>query len=266
MNCPICKSALRPAFSALVLYKHKAIYEYCAACGFLCAREPHWLEEAYSSAIAAADTGLVMRNISLASKVASVLRWVLGERGTGRYLDAAGGYGMLTRLMRDLGFDFFWTDKYCPNLLARGFEYAPAVGPCRAVTAMEVLEHLGDPITFVEETLRSAGADTLLFSTELFVGDPPNPGDWWYYTFPTGQHISFFQRRTLEMLGQRLALRFESANGLHILSRHSIDRTAFKLATNPYICRIATPLIRRWNGSRTLDDHQQMMRHSDLQQ
>ena len=38
------------------------------------------------------------------------------------YLDVDGGYGMLTRLMRDYGFHFYWTDPYCQNILARGFE------------------------------------------------------------------------------------------------------------------------------------------------
>ena len=93
-------------FDAEVLNKYPAQYDVCTECEFLRARQPHWLDEAYSSAIAAADTGLVMRNISLASKVASTLYWVFGERGKGQYLDAAGGYGMLTRMMRDLGFDF----------------------------------------------------------------------------------------------------------------------------------------------------------------
>jgi Methyltransferase domain len=259
MRCPICDGALRPVFTAEVLHKYSAEYEHCGNCGFLRAREPHWLEEAYSSAIAAADTGLVMRNLSLASKVAAILYGVLGERGEGRYLDAAGGYGMLTRLMRDLGFDFYWADKYCENLLARGFDYDASLGSCQAVTAMEVMEHLTDPIAFVDEVLRSAKSETLLFSTELYAGDPPRPEDWWYYTFPTGQHIGFFQRRTLEILGQRLGLQLVSAHGLHALSRQPLDRRRFALATNPYLSRVAAPWIRHRVGSRTLDDHHRMM-------
>ena len=94
-SCPICSSEMRHAFEAQVLKKYPAQFEVCDACEYLRARDPHWLDEAYSSAIAAADTGLVMRNISLASKVASTLYWVFGERGKGQYLDAAGGYGML---------------------------------------------------------------------------------------------------------------------------------------------------------------------------
>jgi len=36
-----------------------------------------------------------------------------------------------------------------------------------------------------------------IFTTELFEGTPPAPSHWWYYSFETGQHIAFFQRRAL---------------------------------------------------------------------
>jgi hypothetical protein len=251
---------MRPAFSAQVLSKYQADYVVCDACGFLCSREPHWLEEAYSSAIATADTGLVTRNISLSGKVASALYLAIGERGNGQYLDTAGGYGMFTRLMRDTGFNFHWTDKYCENLLARGFEYRPELGPCHAVTALEVLEHLTDPVSFVAETLDFAQSDTLVFTTELYTGKPPDPNAWWYYSFATGQHIGFFQRRTLETLAARMGLKFASANGLHVLSKNPVNELALKLATGRLITRI-TPRWIRWHlGSKTLSDHRLMLR------
>jgi len=257
--CPICSGGMSPVFQAQVLGKYQAQYEVCNGCGFLRARAPHWLPEAYTSAIAAADTGLVMRNISIACKMAGVLYWLLGERGGGRYLDAAGGYGMLTRLMRDLGFDFFWADKYCENLLVPGFEYGPELGPCRAVTAMEVMEHLADPVEFVRDVLAMAGADTFIFTTELYEGTPPAPDAWWYYAFQTGQHIGFFQRRTLEMLGSRLGLRLASANGLHVLSRRPINERALALVTGRIMSKVAPWWVRRRLGSKTMADHQLML-------
>lgn len=243
------------AFTAQVLRKYQAKYECCNNCGFLRVCEPHWLEEAYSSAIASADTGLVMRNLSIASKLVAVLYGVLGERGEGRYLDSAGGYGMLTRLMRDCGFNFYWSDKYCENLLSRGFEYNPNIGSCRAVTAMEVMEHLTDPAAFVDEVLEASGAETLLFTTELYTGAPPRPEDWWYYALPTGQHIGFFQKQTLENLGQRLGLHLLSSHGLHALTRKPLDARRFAIATNPHFARLASLFIRRRVRSKTLDDH-----------
>jgi hypothetical protein len=135
VSCPICLTITKPAFAAKVLGKYEAAYNICGGCGYLYVINPHWLKEAYSSAISATDTGLVVRNILTASKIACFLYGVLGERGQGHFLDVAGGYGMLTRLMRDFGFDFYWDDKYCANLFARGFEYREGREACRAVTA-----------------------------------------------------------------------------------------------------------------------------------
>jgi hypothetical protein len=203
-----------------------------------------------------------MRNISLACKLAGVLYWIEGERGEGRYLDAAGGYGMLPRLMRDLGFDFYWADKYCDNLLARGFEYSPAIGPCCTVTAMEVFEHLTDPVSFIEETLAFSGAHTMVFSTELYEGTPPQPDAWWYYAFATGQHIGFFQRRTLEVLGARLGLQFATANGIHVFSRTAVNERLLRAVSGRWVSRIAPWWVRRRLGSKTVGDHQLMLRRT----
>ena len=236
-----------------------ATYEHCNACGFVRASNPVWLNEAYSSAIAAADTGLVVRNISIANKLASILYWVLRERGEGKYLDAAGGYGMLARLMRDYGFDFYWADKYCDNLMARGFEYAKHPGKCRAATAMEVMEHLIDPLAFVQQLFDETGIEYLIFSTELYEGTRPPSQDWWYYAFATGQHIGFFQRRTLEMLAQHLGLHFASAGDLHLLSKVKINEAYMSWVTGRWAGKVASAWSKRRLKSKTMLDHRQLL-------
>jgi len=131
-----------------VLSKYDCGFYFCDDCGVLQAENPHWLEEAYASPIASADTGVLWRNLYLAQLTSVVLYFLFDRRG--RFLDAAGGYGIFTRLMRDIGFDFYWTDKYSPNLTARGFEAEAGPGaPYTAVTAFEVMEHLPDPVAFV---------------------------------------------------------------------------------------------------------------------
>ena len=59
MRCKICDAATAHFGSQLVLAKHQAEYRRCTACGYLFVVQPHWLEEAYSTAIAALDTGIV---------------------------------------------------------------------------------------------------------------------------------------------------------------------------------------------------------------
>jgi hypothetical protein len=128
---------------------------------------------------------------------------------------------MLTSIDARFGVDFYWLDKHCDNLLAPASNTIKSA--CRAVTAIEVLEHLTDPVAFIEETLAFSGAQTLLFTTELYEGPPPPPGAWWYYAFATGQYIGFFQLRTLEALGARLGLQFFTGSGLHIFSKVAVN-------------------------------------------
>ncbi|MBE0557915.1 MAG: class I SAM-dependent methyltransferase [Proteobacteria bacterium] len=249
------------SFKAKVLNKYDALYKVCGTCGFLSADKPHWLDEAYARAIADADTGLVMRNLSLAPQMASTLYWAMGERGAGRYLDTAGGYGMLTRLMRDFGFDFYWYDEQCKNILAPGFSFRHESKPCRAVTAVEVFEHLTDPRGFVEKTLAMAGSDTLIFTTLLYDGAPP-PASWWYYSFATGQHIGFFQRRTLERLAAGLNMQFASANGIHVFSKAKIHGAALQFATRRAVAFGTVWWIRKKLGSKTMADHELLLRRN----
>src|SRR5690606_9988408 len=105
---------------------------------------------------------------------------------------------------------------------ARGFEFHTHEPTCNAVTAVEVMEHLTEPLAFVDEVLGKSRSDTLIFTTELYFGKPPDLS-WWYYSFATGQHIGFFTRKSLEVIGNKLGLSFISAGGMHILSRREFS-------------------------------------------
>lgn len=259
MHCKICNASIKHAFDAHLLGKYHVDYFYCASCGFLQTEEPYWLGEAYSSAIATADTGLVQRNLYL-SKILSVLLFFMFDRD-GKYLDVAGGYGMLTRLMRDAGFDFYWTDKYCENLLARGFEAAEG-STFTAVTAFEVLEHVPDPLVFISETMSQAKSRTMIFSTELFEGAPPKPESWWYYALETGQHISFYQRRTLQVIAEKLGLNCCSNGSIHLLTDKKINSARFRMLTNPRNFRLLSLGPKHFMASKTMSDHLDVLRQS----
>jgi len=259
MTCPVCQSQTKTAFKAQVLLKYEAEYRVCDHCGYLFAIEPHWLDEAYASAIASIDTGLVKRNISISGKLANLLFFGMHERGKGRYVDLAGGYGMLTRIMRDYGFDFYWQDKYCSNLLAQGFEYIEDSSEYNAVTAFEVLEHVTNPVEFIKNAMLENGTDTIIFSTLLYGGKPPDPNEWWYYAFQTGQHIGFFQKKTLEVMARNLNMQFSSAGGIHIFSHAPINQFLFRLVTNKFLAPLLAVLVRYLKGSKTMGDHATML-------
>jgi hypothetical protein len=259
MNCPVCQSRAHLAFKAVVLFKYEAEYQVCPVCGYLFTVAPDWLDEAYTNAIASTDTGLVKRNISISAKLACLLYFGMSERGQGRYVDLAGGYGMLTRMMRDGGFNFFWKDKYCTNLLAQGFEFSQDDGACKAVTAFEVLEHVTNPLDFIKNALEESGADTIIFSTVLYEGAPPDPAVWWYYGFSTGQHIGFFKKKTLEVISQKLDLILLSINGLHVFSKNKISAKFIKIVTRPVLSRIGSHYIRLRLGGKTEADRERLL-------
>ena len=151
-TCKVCDSVSRPFDNARVLGRHDVRYYRCDTCGFVQTEHPYWLDEAYGTALIAADVGVAQRNIELAAVTQAVVQQFF--RADGRFLDYGGGYGLFVRLMRDRGFDFRWHDRYAQNLLSRGFEAEADADGFELVTAFEVLEHLVDPVPEVAGMLR----------------------------------------------------------------------------------------------------------------
>jgi hypothetical protein len=232
MQCRICGAVSGWAFDARILNKYTVAYFHCSSCGYLCTEDPYWLEEAYADALSITDTGGVARNVRAARRLRALLRVCFHDTGRLKWLDYGGGHGLLTRLMRDYGFDFYWHDKYASNIFARGFEGRPDAH-FDGVTAMEVLEHSIDPLEFVSNAMAGTTAESLVFSTELYPGDTPPPQSWWYYSFVSGQHVSLFRYRTLAALAERLGLHLYSHRGLHLLTRRALGRLRYKLAAGP---------------------------------
>lgn len=243
-------------FSARILDKYDVSYFHCSQCGFLNTETPYWLDEAYSDAIAVTDTGVMERNVSLSARLAVLLNFCLEPEG--RYLDAAGGYGLLTRLMRDNGFDYYWADKYCTNLVARGFEYKESGLPLVAVSGFEVIEHVPDPRAFISDLLLAYKSRTFIFSTELYSGNQPPAPDWWFYSRITGQHISFFQRRTLERLAGKLGLTLYAGGGIFVMTDRPLRNTWILGMLGSRLAYPLSRMVRRQLGSRTMTDHNHM--------
>ena len=227
--CKVCESPTRAFGSQRVLGAFDAEYRQCEVCGYVFVIDPHWLEQAYSTAIAALDTGIVTRNLWLADASCALLGLQL--RGVRRSLDFGGGTGLLVRLMRDRGHDFHWRDAYSPNLLARGFEAAPG-DSFDLLTAFELVEHLPEPMSVFEQFRDMA--PNLLISTELLPAGARTVDDWWYYAPESGQHIGFFTRASLEVIAERLRLKL-SSNGrnLHVLSTQRVSEHLLRALRKP---------------------------------
>ena len=99
--CRVCSSELSsPIFKGDIFGKSVNYYE-CSFCGYVQTEYPSWLDKAYSSAINNCDTGIMARNQSNVGLILATLS-VLNQYDA-TVVDCAGGYGILVRLMRDLG-------------------------------------------------------------------------------------------------------------------------------------------------------------------
>lgn len=251
MICKICNSSTRHVFTSKILKKYDVKYFKCDSCGYLFTEEPFWLEDAYSRSINLSDTGLLDRNIYF-SKVLSVLIFFCFNKN-GYFLDYAGGYGVFTRLMRDIGFDFYWHDPFTQNLFANGFEKEiTANSKFELITAFEVFEHLVNPKEEISKMLSLS--DTIVFSTELMTQETPDPKNWWYYGFNHGQHISFYSEKTFNTLAKQFELNYYNVNGIHILTKRKFNNTLLviiKKLRNFGLYQIVKKLVK----SKTFSDH-----------
>ena len=195
--CRLCRSSAVPLFRQQLLGQHDVGYFRCPDCDLIQTEEPYWLAEAYSAAISAYDTGAVSRNLATAPLTLLLAR-ACGLGKTARFLDYGGGHGVFARLMRDLGRDYHWSDKYGQNVFARGFEGRPGE-PFDFVTAFEVLEHFAEPRAELAR-LFSGSPGFVLVGTRLHEGQGAG---WWYYMPESGQHVALYSERTLRWVADR---------------------------------------------------------------
>ncbi|MGA7103929.1 MAG: methyltransferase domain-containing protein [Candidatus Deferrimicrobiaceae bacterium] len=233
MRCRVCGKQNPITFRARILNRYDVAYFHCDHCGFLQTEEPYWHEEAHEDPINRLDTGILVRNLYLADVTSGILFFLFGRNA--KCLDYAGGHGILTRLLRDRGFDCAWHDKYAINVFARGFEYQDVVQGIGVVTCFEAFEHFPRPMEEIEQMLGISR--NIIFSTELIPSSPPPPDQWWYYGLEHGQHVSFYSLRTLRFIAKTYNLNLLT-NGkfVHMLTEKNKGARLFSILVglSPY--------------------------------
>jgi len=223
MKCKICSSKTENIFNGIILNKYDVKYFHCDNCNFLFTEEAYWIDEAYSEPINTADTGILLRNNTL-SVVASIIIYYLFDKDA-KFLDYAGGYGIFTRLMRDIGFDFYWNDLHTQNLAARGFEYNKN-DKIELITSFESFEHFSEPLKEIENLLNIS--DNILLSTTLLPNPIPKLDEWWYYVPDKGQHICFYSAETFYFIAKKYGLNYYYADTIHLLTKKTVDTEMFE--------------------------------------
>ena len=253
-KCLICSERVVFVFKMIILKKYTVSYFYCDNCGFLKTEKPYWLNEAYQDAISDSDTGIVKRNIENSKRLIPFLNGICNP--SGEFVDISGGYGLLTRLLRDKGFNCFSTDKYCQNIFAKDFEPEDGM-KADCLFAFEVLEHIDNAASFFKEYFNKFKCKTVIFTTETFDGAPPFM-DWWYYSFETGQHISFYQKRTLQEIAELLGCKYyRISNCWHLITDKVLPLYMKQVLLNKYLRLIYSIWLKICckRNSKTLEDN-----------
>jgi len=252
--CRVCKMQTEAIFSTVILDKYSVKYCNCSQCGYVQTEEPYWLDEAYNTPINDSDTGMIMRNLWLKNIAATLIYFLFDKKKI--FLDYGGGYGVFVRLMRDVGFDFYWQDKHTENLFAQGFEFSESDNTnVELLTCFEAFEHFIDPRTELEKLLSISR--NILFSTEFIPVPTPSPDEWWYYGKEHGQHIGFFKKKTFEFLASKYNLNFyTNGQNIHLFTEKKLLPSSFKLMTK--VSKFITPLIQKRMESLTWKDFEKI--------
>jgi 2-polyprenyl-3-methyl-5-hydroxy-6-metoxy-1,4-benzoquinol methylase len=247
-NCKICGNKNDFFASAKLLNKYDVNYFQCSSCGFVQTEKPYWLDEAYSSAIADADVGLITRNIQNRTDCKKILDicfpHFFNMDGSEKpiFLDYAGGYGIFVRMMRDLGYDFYWYDKYCKGIFVYEHYIADMQKKYQLLTAFEFMEHIHDPLFELKQLFKLSG--NIIFSTELIPKGFPKPNEWWYYALSSGQHISFYTKKSLEFIADKFGKKYVGNNSLHIFFDKKFSSVSFKFKVLMLCVKIAREINR----------------------
>lgn len=216
-SCRICGQDLLFRWTSKVFGdRYDADYYECQVCHALQVPHPHWLAEAYAHEAQAPspdnhDSGRFRRNFSAYSYLAALRKAsVVPERGV--VLDYGGGYGLLTQMLLDAGYESWSADAHVPNPYFAANRVVASLVDVPAntfdtVVALEVFEHLTDPLAVGSELARTLKEDgTLVISTEIY--DPERHDESWaYLAREGGQHVTFWSRSAVRKFAHRFAFR-----------------------------------------------------------
>jgi len=229
-ECPICKTDGGKIFQGKIIRKYVIQYYQCPKCAFVYTEKPYWIEEAYRESITSVDTGIMQRNVDNVLMVNILVKNFFACDKV--FLDYGGGYGIFTRMMRDIGYNWLWYDRFSRNYLARGFEYKNNQ-KIELITAFELFEHFEKPM---EEIKNLFGiSDSILFTTLLYDDERRYKKfrDWWYYVPETGQHISFYSKVTLDYIAKKFDVNYyKISEELHLFTKKKIERKKLDVLIN----------------------------------
>lgn len=222
-ECRFCNSVLT-FFSVASVFGQSAQYDLCENCGSVQITSAPWLEKAHKGGIVETDTGAAGRSQDFARNFTAFMKNQGESKLAG--IDFGGGSGLLTRILRDRGFDCKSFDPYANQFFASGFTSQERDLQLASdfMLAVECIEHLRNPIELFGEIVKNKRY--FCFTTELVSTPPPNPSKenpWWYYSQESGQHITFASNQGIQSFLTRLGFsNYIRLGGIHIFTNERI--------------------------------------------
>ena len=196
-KCPICHSQVRDFSQLLIRGKFEGRYLKCTSCNFIHAENPSWLEGSFTDALNSLDIGSVDR-CNIVADFVEVLANSL-KVDNPKVLDWGGGYGLLTRILRDRGVRCSHYDPYTESLFAENIDLQSG-SKFDLIVLSEVMLHITDPVSTLTELLKLS--DNIMFTA--VIAPPDVTPEWWYFMPDTGQHVAIFSQQTIPELGSAL--------------------------------------------------------------
>jgi len=216
IKCRVCNRQSQYLFSGILLTRLTKYYQ-CEHCKFLETEYPIWLDEAYQKSINVGDYGIIERNLYFRKIVSLLILFIYDAKAC--YLDYAGGYGIFSRIMRDWGYKFFNYDLYTKNIFSEEYNEINSNEKYELITCFECFEHFVMPLELLSALAKKS--NSILISTILVPS--PMPNNWWYLGEDHGQHISFYDKKTLEYMAATIGMRlYTNNNNIHLFTNKYI--------------------------------------------
>lgn len=233
--CPVCDSA-STAFDVVDFNKSCEemrgkflplsgipIYYYrCSACQFCFAPEfSSWQTEDYANHIYNEDYILVdpeYVDIRPQANAQGMISMLGAQKGQFRHLDYGGGSGLMSKLLRQEGWNSSSYDPFVND------DIDPAsLGQFDLITAYEVFEHVPDVRPLIQRLSNLLAPQGIILFSTMTSDESIVPGQRlsWWYAAPRNGHISLFSKRSLVLLGEREHFKFGSfSSGFHAYWRN----------------------------------------------
>jgi hypothetical protein len=221
--CRLCDGEAKYEFTLRNMNQYDVRYYVCDSCGSMQTEKPYWLEEAYSNSIRYTDTSVGDRTLRML-RITYFLSKIMNLPTRASILDWGGGNGLMTRFLRDLGFDARNYDMYDTNTYAAGFDDSPGK-TYEMITAFEVLEHMAEPKIEIN-SIFERNPNIVFMSTCFYKRQDIN----WSYLAPyAGRHIFFYSPKSLGEIGKSKGYDSVIYNNLIFYSKSPISNWKKKL-------------------------------------